>query len=495
MSALNHPDYNREIERLSYTLNYLKSYNNNVQKEKNRIDKEVEYGLSHYNSDNAEQFNELVINKSIINSLSQKLKDVDKSLVKPYFARVDFIENGNSNLQNLYIGKISLMRDNDQELIIIDWRAPIATLYYEGRLGKASFESPEGEVAGEIKLKRQYTIEKAELKEIYDIDITTNDEFLQAALGSSKDNRLKDIVSTIQAEQNKVIRADMWKPLVVQGAAGGGKTTIALHRIAYLLYNHEKTLRPQNFMIIAPNRFFLSYISEVLPDLGVENVLQTTFEDFALEIISRKLKIKNSYDKLSNLINFKNKTNESKMIQTASSFKSSLEFKNVIEAYIKKIEHNFIPKEDFKIDNFTLLNYESINSLFINQYNNLPFLKRINEIKKTLVNTLKQNKNQIIEEVIKHYDYKIDKVRDCMQDCPERRKLIIKLTDSRDLLIKKILKESKTIVKEYISKCVILSPVQYYMNFLNDTKLFNELCCEFTDSFILENLRVNTMNN
>jgi len=162
---------------------------------------------------------------------------------------------------------------------------------------------------------------------------------------------------------------------------------------------------------------------------------------------------------------------------------------------IKKIEHNFIPKEDFKIDNFTLLNYESINSLFINQYNNLPFLKRINEIKKTLVNTLKQNKNQIIEEVIKHYDYKIDKVRDCMQDCPERRKLIIKLTDSRDLLIKKILKESKTIVKEYISKCVILSPVQYYMNFLNDTKLFNELCCEFTDSFILENLRVNTMNN
>lgn len=495
MSALNHPDYNKEIERLSYTLDYLKSYNFNVQKEKMRIDKEVDYGLSHYNSDNAEQFNELVINKSIMDSLSQKLKDVDKSLSKPYFARVDFSENGNNNLQNLYIGKISLMRDSDQELVIIDWRAPIATLYYEGRLGKASFESPEGEITGEIRLKRQYTIESAELKEIYDIDITTNDEFLQAALGSSKDNRLKDIVSTIQAEQNKVIRANMWKPLIVQGAAGGGKTTIALHRIAYLLYNHENSLGPKNFMIIAPNRFFLSYISEVLPDLGVENVLQTTFEDFALNIIGKKLKIINSYEKLSSLINYKDKTNENKIIKNISWFKSSLEFKNVIETFVKNIEDNFIPKEDFRLDNFILLKYETINSLFINQYKNLPFFKRINEIKKTLVNTLKQNKNPIIEEVTKQYDYKIEEVRDNMNDCPERRKIIIELTGARDFLIKKIIKESKTIVKEYLAKCKILSPLEYYLSFLNDPILFYESCCKYTDKFTAENLRTNTLYN
>lgn len=216
MSAHSHPEYKNEVKRLAYTLDYLKNYNSNVLKEKLRIDKEVEYGLSHYNSDNAEQFNELVINKSINESLSQKLKNLDKSLSKPYFARVDFVEEGTKIKQDLYIGKVSLMRDSDQELIIVDWRAPVATLYYEGRLGEASYQSADGEIKGEIKLKRQYAIEKAELQEIYDIDITTNDDFLQAALGSSKDNRLKDIVSTIQAEQNKVIRADMWKPLVVK---------------------------------------------------------------------------------------------------------------------------------------------------------------------------------------------------------------------------------------------------------------------------------------
>jgi DNA helicase-2/ATP-dependent DNA helicase PcrA len=497
MSALSHPDYNMEVERLSYTLEYLKNYNKNVQGEKHRIDKEVEYGLSHYNSDNAEQFNELVINKSIMDSLSQKLKNVDKSLSKPYFARVDFVEEGTRNKQNLYIGKISLMRDRDQELIIIDWRAPVATLYYEGRLGKASFHSPDGEISGEIKLKRQYTIENADLKEIYDIDITTNDEFLQAALGSSKDNRLKDIVSTIQAEQNRVIRADMWKPLVVQGAAGGGKTTIALHRIAYLLYNYESSLSPKNFMIIAPNRFFLSYISEVLPDLGVENVIQTTFEDFALSVIGKKFKLKNPHEKLSVLINnkYKNFKHENETIKTISTYKSSLEFKDAIESYMRIIEDTIIPKEDFNIETFTLVKYEKIRELFIKEYKNLPMIKRINEIKKTLVNTLKQNKGPIIEGVIAMYDEKILEVKENMGDCDKRRKIIIDIADTRDALVEKIKKRSKTIVKEYLDKCKVLSPLEYYKNLLIDKTLFYNITSTYIDENIAEGVRVQTLSN
>lgn len=497
MSALSHPDYNMEVEKLSYTLEYLKNYNKNVQGEKHRIDKEVEYGLSHYNSDNAEQFNELVINKSIMDSLSQKLKNVDKSLSKPYFARVDFVEEGTKNKQNLYIGKISLMRDRDQELIIIDWRAPVATLYYEGRLGKASFNSPDGEISGEIKLKRQYTIENAELKEIYDIDITTNDEFLQAALGSSKDNRLKDIVSTIQAEQNRVIRADMWRPLVVQGAAGGGKTTIALHRIAYLLYNYESSLSPKNFMIIAPNRFFLSYISEVLPDLGVENVIQTTFEDFALSVIGKKFKLRNPHDKLSVLINnkYNNYQHENETIKTISTFKSSLEFKDTIESYMRIIEDTIIPKEDFNIETFTLVKYERIRELFISEYKNLPMIKRINEIKKTLVNTLKQNKEPIIEGVIAMYDEKILEVKENMGDCDKRRKIIIDIADTRDDLVEKIKKRSKTIVKEYLEKCKVLSPLEYYKNFLIDKSLFYNMTSQYIDENIAEGVRVQTLSN
>ncbi|WP_017416911.1 RNA polymerase recycling motor HelD [Clostridium tunisiense] len=497
MSAHSHPEYKSEVERLAYTLEYLKNYNSSVLKEKLRIDREVEYGLSHYNSDNAEQFNELVINKNINESLSQKLKNLDKSLSKPYFARVDFVEEGAKIKQDLYIGKVSLMRDSDQELIIIDWRAPVATLYYEGRLGEASYQSADGEIKGEIKLKRQYAIEKAELQEIYDIDITTNDDFLQAALGSSKDNRLKDIVSTIQAEQNKVIRADMWKPLVVQGAAGGGKTTIALHRIAYLLYNYESTLNPKNFMIIAPNRFFLSYISEVLPDLGVENVLQTTFEDFALGILGKKLKLKSSNEKLSFLINNNHKDFQQKnnLIKLNSTFKSSLDFKDSINRYIKLIEDNLIPNGDFTIETFTLIKYERIREMFLVEYKHLPMVKRINEIKKTLVNTLRQNKESIIEEVIRQYDGRIEAIKDEMGDCDKRRKSIIKIADTRDALVEKIRKKSKTIVREYLNKFKILSPIEYYKRFLMDEIIFNKFTMNYIKEEVAKDLRVETLKS
>lgn len=498
MSANSHPEYHSELERLDYTLEYLKNYNDNVFREKLRIDKEVEYGLSHYNSDNAEQFNELVINKNINESLSQKLKNLDKSLSKPYFARVDFVEEGTQNKQDLYIGKVSLMRDSDQELIIIDWRAPVATLYYEGRLGEACYESADGEIKGEIKLKRQYTIEKAELQEIYDIDITTNDDFLQAALGSSKDNRLKDIVSTIQAEQNRVIRADMWKPLVVQGAAGGGKTTIALHRIAYLLYNYENTLNPKNFMIIAPNRFFLSYISEVLPDLGVENVLQTTFEDFAMSILGKNLKLKNPNEKLSFLIN--NNSNreynqKNYLIKSSSTFKSSLDFKEAIDNYIIGIEDNLVPMGDFSIENFTLIKYERLREMFLKEYRHLPMAKRINEMKKTLVNTLRKNREPIIEEVIKLYDEKIEDVKDRMKDCDKRRKIIIEIADTRDALVEKIRRKSKTIVREYLNKFKILSPIDYYRNFFEDKELFNGFVLQYIDESLAKELRSEILKN
>ena len=270
MVKSNHPDYDEEVLRLNTILEYLIDYNKNILKEKKELDEAVNYGYSHYNSDNAEQFNELVINTALQRNLESRVRGLEKSIEKPYFARVDFKEEGKENIQRLYIGKTSLVDDKSNELLIVDWRAPIATLYYEGRLGEAKYDCEDGVIGGNISLKRQYAIEKSKLIDIYDIDITTNDEFLQASLNSLKDNRLKDIVSTIQEEQNRVIRADMWKPLIVQGAAGGGKTTIALHRIAYLLYNYEKTLSPDNFMIIAPNRFFLSYISDVLPELGVD---------------------------------------------------------------------------------------------------------------------------------------------------------------------------------------------------------------------------------
>jgi DNA helicase II / ATP-dependent DNA helicase PcrA len=493
MTALTHPDYDIELEKLNYTLDYMKRYNDRITSHKSRIDKEVEYSISHYNSDNAEQFNELIINTTLQENLNQKMKNLDKSLSKPYFARVDFKEEGSKSRQNFYIGKVSLLREEDNEPIITDWRAPVANLYYEGRIGKGSYECPDGRISGEISLKRQYTIEKAELKEMYDIDITTNDDFLQASLGSSKDNRLKDIVSTIQAEQNRVIRADMWKPLIVQGAAGGGKTTIALHRIAYLLYNHENTLSPKNFMIIAPNRFFLSYISEVLPDLGVENVIQTTFEDLAAEIIGTKLKIRSSHEKLAMFIEGNGQCEEArKLMRRISRFKSSLHFMNVLRRYIHEVEVNFLPKEDFKIDTVTLLSYNQLQNLFLKEYSYLPVMKRVNEIKKNLVNTLKQNKGVVLENVERSYDIKLEDVRRSMKDCAERRQRIIELAEKRDALMEKIKKESKTLIRDYIDKIKVKTPIEYYSDFLSGSESCREYFRKYIDDAFAEEVRLHT---
>ena len=463
MSALNHPDYEKEIDYLSNTLAYLKDYTGNILKAKGSIDSKVDYAVKHFNSDNAEQFNELIINTALQQNMNDKLKNLYKSLSKPYFARVDFKENKEDIIKQLYVGKVSLIKDKD-EFLIVDWRSPIATLYYEGRLGKANYDCPDGTIHGEISLKRQYTIEQALLKEIYDVDITTNDDFLQAALGSNKDNRLKDIVSTIQSEQNRVIRATPWKPLIVQGAAGGGKTTIALHRIAYLLYNYENSFKAENFMIIAPNRFFLSYISEVLPELGVENVKQTTFEDFAMDFIGLNIKIENSNEKLCNLISNNKTVNEKfkKDLIDVSAFKSSLGFKVLIDEHINILQNHIVPKEDFAIHNTILIPKTDIQKLFLQEYVNLPMTKRVMEIKKHLQNKVKYNKEKILEDLEKEYDFKLNKLRYSMADSPQRRKLFIDLTAERDSLLLSIKNKSKTLVKDYINKFKIPSPLDFY---------------------------------
>jgi DNA helicase-2/ATP-dependent DNA helicase PcrA len=233
----------------------------------------------------------------------------------------------------------------------------------------------------------------------------------------------------------------MWKPLIVQGAAGGGKTTIALHRIAYLLYNYEKSFSPQNFMIIAPNRFFLSYISEVLPELGVENVKQTTFEDLALEIIGKRLKIRESHEKLSLLLS---KTSKKDLLKATSKFKSSLKYKDIIDRYMSTIENSFLPNEDFKVSSYIIISSKDLKRLFLEEYNHLPFMKRIDEIKKHLVNTLKRKKVEILESIVWECDKELEDARYEMKDSPERRRLITEITEKREALLDKVKKHSKT---------------------------------------------------
>lgn len=493
MSAQNHPDYEEEKERFDYTLSYVDETLDKLAVEEKRLANVVRDMQKHFDSADADSYTSLMMNTMFQDRAILRLKSLNYARLRPYFARIDFKE-GEREPEKLYIGKMSLMKEEDKSLLIVDWRAPISNLYYEGRLGKASYECPDGRINGDLLLKRQYSIDGRVLREIFDIDITTNDEFLQSYLGASADNRLKDIVSTIQVEQNKVIRADMWNPLIVQGVAGSGKTTIALHRIAYLIYTFEKSFSPENFMIIAPNRLFLDYISDILPELGVDKVKQTTYDDFAMEILGRKFKIKDQNEKLVGFVE-NNKTekdrNLNRLIIAESKLKSSFILKEALDKYMKIIEKDFVPKEDFKLGDYVVIPYEEIKNLFFKEYYYLPFEKRIENIKKHMRNTLKFKKAEILDSMEIDRDSEVSRVKARMADSEDRRSKIIKIFDKYDGQLKKINNLSKTAVKKYISNISNIDVFDYYKKFLTDERIFDELlkgkaddeCIEFTRSY------------
>lgn len=417
---------------------------------------------------------------TLLQSYLKKLEDINKIKDKPYFARMDFKEDS-KELEMFYIGKISLLDNKTAYPIIVDWRAPIANLYYEGKIGKAEYECLGEKIHGEIALKRQYIIENQQLQKYVNINVTGNDELLQNALEEKADDRLKNIVATIQDEQNKIIRADINSPLIVQGVAGSGKTTIALHRIAYLIYNYEKEFKPEEFMIIAPTKFFLNYISNILPDLGVDDVKQCTFEDFAYDVIGKKLKISDNNEKLVIIVNKEfDSINNGKVdvMVKESKFKTSINFKNIIDEYLKQVEDNYIPKCDFKFMNKTIMSYNDIDYLFKHTYKMYNFTTRINEIEKHLISQLNRASVNIIEELKTERSNKIKNL------VGEDR---VKLYDEYDKIIKCLEKGQKKIAKEYLNQIPKMDCVKYYMDFIeNYLQNSNE---------VFEYLKKNTINN
>ncbi len=496
MTVKNHPAYGEELQRLKYTLDYVYESLSLLNERKGNLDEDISRRRRHFSSESSQDYIDLMIGTMMQDRTNLKLRNLIAAKSKPYFAKIDFLEAEKESSEKLYIGKMALIREEDQELIIVDWRAPVANLYYEERLGDASYKSPEGSVKGQLQLKRQFSINDGKLEQMFDIDITTNDEFLQASLGSSADSRLKEIVSTIQAEQNQVIRADMWTPLIVQGAAGGGKTTIALHRIAYLIYTHEKTFKPENFMIIAPNKLFLNYISEVLPELGVEKTKQTTFEDFAVQIIGQKFKIKDSNEKLNLFVNH-NATEEqiakNSLLRQQSELKSSMQFKDIIDGYIAEIEKCFIPREDFMLGSRVIMSYNEINEVFLKNYTRMPIVKRIDELKKHLTSRLKSMKDALVADIQDKCDKRIRRFKNELEEGEARQKLIIETIDKKNELIAKIELHSKSAVKDYIKKISKLDPFQYYKELFEKRDYYSSLVLAKLDSAVADYMRGYTL--
>lgn len=451
--SCNHPDFPMEKERLDLTKDVIAKYLKAIEtNEKTHIEDIRQAFIDLDYLDSSQSYITILTSTQLLEAGRENQKNLEIAKDKPYFARIDFKTKRDAENRKYYIGKTSVPSAKADVPMVIDWRAPIANIYYEGRLGETTYESPTGTVRGELNLKRQFTINEGKLENIFDIDITTNDDFLQASLEAGADNKLKDIAATIQAEQNKIIRADMNKPLVVQGVAGSGKTTIALHRIAYLIYTYEDTFIPENFLIIAPNRLFINYISEVLPELGVDRVKQTTFIDFMLGVIGTNYNLINPNDKLAAFINKEhNETEPYELVKWASAFKGSMTFKVIIDAYLRELEQSFVPGQDFMLADNVILNKEEINRLFVQEYNFLPFYQRIGMIKKILSNKLKPAKEKIFKDVEESYNYKIDRLRTMDIEDEEKRKLIISLVDEKDSKLEELNRQARTLVAKYIS--------------------------------------------
>ena len=234
-------------------------------------EQKVEYVKKEYKNDPFLQAN-------LLSQFYTKLALIKKYINSPYFGRIDFQENGQDNKEICYIGKVGVF-DKSGKIITVDWRAPISSLFYDSNIGPTEYLSPLGVIKGNLDLKRQFDIKNGELINFQDVNTVSDDELLKPYLSANADNRLKNIVATIQKEQNQIIRKYLNENLIVQGTAGSGKTTVALHRIAYLVYNEQKNYQENQFIVIGPNAYFMDYISSVLPDLDVNAVTQYTFLD------------------------------------------------------------------------------------------------------------------------------------------------------------------------------------------------------------------------
>ena len=419
-----------------------------------------------------------------------KIKNLERALSVPYFARVDFKANDEDETKKIYIGKTNIF-DDAYDLAVVDWRAPISSIYYDGKIGYVEYICPDGTISGNLSLKRQYSIEKGNLLDYKDIDITTNDELLQNCLNENSDIRLKNIVSTIQSEQNKIIRSNMFTPVIVQGVAGSGKTTVALHRIAYLVYTYEKSFKPEDFLIIAPNKFFLDYISNVLPDLGVDYVRQQTFEEFALDIIDRKLNIKNPYEQLSEIVEKDKK--ETNLLQEAAKFKSSMEFKCFIDKCIEDYKNNILPKEDFKILNYRVMKHEELQEIIEQNFKQNSLVESVELLNNILQKKVSNIANELVDKITKDRSNKINKI-DKMLDENKQQEIRRKIFKESEYEIAELLKGGKKLVKDYIKKIKITKIEQLYKEMVtNKESLINYISDELS-IYIINTLNTDLKN-
>ena len=400
---INKNEYQKEEKYLENVkkLADLCTYNVNVQIDKQK--KEI-FEIKQYIWNDCKSLSDLEYG-NLLNDTDAKVNWTNsriKQMIKyqhikqnPYFGRVDF--KTEDEVIKVYVGIYGFNYENCN--YIFDWRTPIASLFYDYGIGKAKYEAPIGPINGDIILRRQYKIENGTIERIIENEININDEMLQEVLSNNSSDKMKNIVTTIQKEQNEIIRDTSNKYMIIQGVAGSGKTSVALHRIAYLLYK-EKNLSYSNILIFSPNDIFTEYISDVLPELGERNVLNTTFNDLLEQYLKK-------FGKLEKFSDFLERVYDNN-IKSDYIF-NRYELDCFIQSYIKS--HIFYKNINVGDEMF---NKFELNDLLLNKYKKLPLLERISNLAEYLCNKLnvsiRKNKKKIENIIISELGISLDPV-------------------------------------------------------------------------------------
>ncbi|MFC7442593.1 RNA polymerase recycling motor HelD [Laceyella putida] len=327
----------------------------------------------------------------------RRYQTLARMIKSPYFGRVDFMEEGETEEEQIYIGIASFVEETSQTHLVYDWRAPISSMFYDGMPGEVEYETPMGTVKGHMGLKRQYLIKNGKLVSVFDTGTVIGDDILKEVLGHRSDTQMKNIVATIQKEQNRIIRDDRTKVVLVQGAAGSGKTSVALQRIAYLLYKHRSWLSHSQVLLFSPNPIFMSYVSNVLPELGEENIKQTTFQEYVEHRLGKAVHIEDAFDQLEYVLTRESGSSLSARLHGIG-FKSSADFFRLMQDYKHWLEQEGMIFRDLRLNDQVMIASEQIKERFYAYEPNVKLANRIQMVRKWLLDELDQLAEQHIWE-------------------------------------------------------------------------------------------------
>ncbi|WP_156292029.1 RNA polymerase recycling motor HelD [Oceanobacillus salinisoli] len=329
--------------------------------------------------------------------MDRERKILDRLKDSPYFGRIDFQETQSENTERIYIGTASLMDEKDENFLVYDWRAPISSMYYDYAPGPAQYDTTDNTITGEITLKRQYIIRQGQMKGMFDTGLTIGDGLLQQALGNNASTTMKSIVATIQKEQNKIIRNERSNLLIVQGVAGSGKTSAALQRIAYLMYRFREELNANNLLLFSPNPLFSSYISNVLPELGEANISQSTFLEFLRKRIDKNIYIESPFEQMEYTLTEKDEKQYDARIKNMD-YKSSLDFKQVLDDFIANLTKNGILFKNIKFRGEILISKEEIQDYFYSLSPEIAIPNKMELVSKWILSEIRKHQLKEIYE-------------------------------------------------------------------------------------------------